>query len=73
LIAMERGLAHWLRLALGFVIVVVLGVDSYYAERGVALTFVLPVAIGILVAADFIGYLSSRSSAEESNKDNKAL
>ena len=59
---MRRAIASWLRFVLGLVIALGLGIDSYFADRGAALTFVLPVAIGLLAVADFIGYWLDRST-----------
>ena len=58
----HSGFANWLRFVLGLVIAVTLGIDSYVAGRGAVLTYVLPVAIAIIVLADLIGYLGHRSN-----------
>lgn len=49
-----------MRFALGMVIAWGMGIDSYFAERGVIFTYVLPAAIALLTIADAIGYLTDR-------------
>ena len=62
---MQRAVANWLRLVLGIVIAVGLAVDSYFADRGAILTYVLPVAIGLLAITEFIVYWTNRATEKK--------
>ena len=57
---MQKAVAHWLRLVLGIVMALAVGIVSYMAEGGTLLTYVLPLIIGLLTLADFFGFLSNR-------------
>jgi len=57
---MQKAVAHWLRFVLGVAMALAVGIVSYMAGGGALLTYVLPLIIGLLVLADFIGFLSNR-------------
>jgi len=57
---MQRAVAHWLRFVLGVVMALAVGIVSYMAEGGTLLTYILPLIIGLLTLADFIGFLTNR-------------
>src|SRR5262245_29625124 len=56
----SKAVAHWLRLVLGAVMALGVGIVSYMADGGALLTYVAPLIIGLLTVADFIGFLSNR-------------
>ena len=64
----KRRVSNWLRFVLGLVIALGLGVDSYLADRGAALTYVLPLAIGLIAIADFAGYFISRATEGKTSR-----
>jgi len=63
---MQRRTAHHVRLALGLIMAVGLGVGAYVAEGWGLLTYLLPLAILLLTVADFIGYLSGTTDQPRS-------
>ena len=58
---MTKKQANLLRFVFGVLTALFVGVDSARAHRGPGMTYLLPVAILLLVVSDLIGYLSDNA------------